>query len=39
MRIGLEGKVLTPRIGGIGRYAMHLHRSPAVPASQQMSRP
>jgi glycosyltransferase involved in cell wall biosynthesis len=24
MRIGLEGKVLTPRIGGIGRYAMHL---------------
>jgi glycosyltransferase involved in cell wall biosynthesis len=24
MRIGLEGKVLTPHIGGIGRYAMHL---------------
>jgi glycosyltransferase involved in cell wall biosynthesis len=24
MRIGLEGRVLTPRIGGIGRYAIHL---------------
>jgi glycosyltransferase involved in cell wall biosynthesis len=24
MRIGFEGRVLTPRIGGIGRYAMHL---------------
>ncbi len=24
LRIGIEGKVLTPRAGGIGRYAMHL---------------
>jgi glycosyltransferase involved in cell wall biosynthesis len=24
MRIGLEGRVLTPRVGGIGRYATHL---------------
>jgi glycosyltransferase involved in cell wall biosynthesis len=24
MRIGIEGRVLTPRIGGIGRYAIHL---------------
>jgi glycosyltransferase involved in cell wall biosynthesis len=24
MRIGLEGRVLTPHIGGIGRYAIHL---------------
>jgi len=24
MRIGIEGKVLTPRIGGIGRYAIQL---------------
>jgi glycosyltransferase involved in cell wall biosynthesis len=24
MRIGIEGKVLTPRIGGIGRYAINL---------------
>ncbi len=24
MRIGIEGKVLTPRIGGIGRYAVNL---------------
>jgi len=24
VRIGVEGRVLTPRIGGIGRYAIHL---------------
>jgi glycosyltransferase involved in cell wall biosynthesis len=24
MRVGIEGRVLTPRIGGIGRYAMQL---------------
>jgi hypothetical protein len=24
MRIGIEGRVLTPRIGGIGCYAIHL---------------
>lgn len=27
MRIGIEGKVLTPRIGGIGRYAVNLVRA------------
>lgn len=27
MRIGIEGKVLTSRAGGIGRYAMHLVRA------------
>jgi glycosyltransferase involved in cell wall biosynthesis len=34
MRIGLEGKVLTPRIGGIGRYAVHLTRALLSLASQ-----
>jgi glycosyltransferase involved in cell wall biosynthesis len=37
MRIGLEGKVLTPRIGGIGRYAMHLTEAMLALAAQRWS--
>ncbi len=32
MRIGLEGRVLTPRIGGIGRYAINLLEALALSA-------
>lgn len=35
MRIGLEGKVLTPRIGGIGRYAIHLVEALIALAAQR----
>jgi glycosyltransferase involved in cell wall biosynthesis len=35
MRIGFEGKVLTRRIGGIGRYAIHLLDALLTLASQQ----
>jgi glycosyltransferase involved in cell wall biosynthesis len=35
MRIGLEGKVLTPRIGGIGRYAIHLVEALLALAAQR----
>jgi glycosyltransferase involved in cell wall biosynthesis len=35
MRIGLEGKVLTPRIGGIGRYAVHLTEALLTLASRR----
>jgi len=35
MRIGIEGKVLTPRIGGIGRYAIQLIDALLALTSQQ----
>ena len=35
MRIGIEGRVLTPRIGGIGRYAIHLIEALLSLAAQQ----
>jgi glycosyltransferase involved in cell wall biosynthesis len=35
MRIGFEGKVLTRRIGGIGRYAIHLLEALLSLSSQQ----
>jgi glycosyltransferase involved in cell wall biosynthesis len=35
MRIGLEGRVLTSRIGGIGRYAIHLIEALLSLSTQQ----
>jgi glycosyltransferase involved in cell wall biosynthesis len=35
MRIGFEGRVLTPRIGGIGRYAIHLLEALLSPSSRR----
>jgi glycosyltransferase involved in cell wall biosynthesis len=35
MRIGIDGKVLTPRIGGIGRYAIQLIDALLALTSQQ----
>ena len=37
MRIGLEGRVLTPRIGGIGRYALRLIEALTTLSSEECS--